>query len=219
MPPLTTLLPLFLAATTASAFEYNTFDGPGFPSCHNVTRVLNATSIADITAAVQAAAAATPAVRVRAAGKGHMWYDTQCSDAPTVIIRTEGVAGIEGFELAPGAGQGVVWVEAGVTFFQLAGYLHERGASVGYTLTNWNITFGGSVAMGAHRSSLREESMVAAGVLEMEIVDGRGVIRRVGRDGGDDWLAASTSLGLLGIIVRMKLKVYSDTKVYAKQAT
>ena len=222
MPPLTTLLPLLLAAAAApltSAFEYNTFDGPGFPSCHNVTRVLNATSIADITAAVQAAAAATPRQRVRAAGKGHMWYDTQCSDASTVIIRTEGVASIEGFELVPGKESGVVWVEAGVTFFQLAAYLHERGASVGYTLTNWNITFGGSVAMGAHRSSLREESMVSAGVLEMEIVDGKGVVRRVGRDGGDDWLAASTSLGLLGIIVRMKLKVYPDTKVYAKQTT
>ncbi len=215
------LLPLLLLATTSpltSAFEYNTFDGPGFPSCHNVTTILNATSIADIQAAVQSASASGS--RIRAAGKGHMWYDTQCSDAATTIVRTEGVARISDFSLPAGADSGTVWVEAGVTFFQLAEYLHERGASVGYTLTNWNITFGGSVAMGAHRSSIREESMVAAGVVEMEIVDGKGEVRRLSKEGGgDEWFAASTSLGLLGVIVRLRLRVYPDTKVYAKQVT
>ncbi|KAL2131292.1 hypothetical protein VTI74DRAFT_5298 [Chaetomium olivicolor] len=207
-----------LAASTASAFEYYTFDGPGFPSCHNVSLVYDATSIADLASAVKSALASN--TRVRAAGKGHMWYDTQCSDDSTVIIRTERLSAISEFDLPPGAEKGSVWVEAGVTFFQLAEYLHQRGASVGYTLTNWNISFGGSVAMGAHRSSIREESMVAAGVLEMEIVDGRGEVRRVARVQEDDeWLAASTSLGLLGIIVRMRMQIYPDTKVYAKQAT
>jgi FAD/FMN-containing dehydrogenase len=150
-----------------------------------------------------------------------MWYDTQCSDDWTIIVRTENVAQISEFELPEGEdARGTVWVEAGTTFFQLAEYLHERGASVGYTLTNWNISFGGSVAMGAHRSSIREESMVAAGVLEMDIIDGMGEVRRVVRDEADDeWLAASTSLGLLGIIARMKLQIYPDTKVYAKQTT
>ncbi|KAH6628425.1 hypothetical protein F5144DRAFT_515790 [Chaetomium tenue] len=221
-----------LLATGATAFEYNTFDGPGFPSCYNVSRVHNATSVADMVAVVKevaAAASSSPSSssssssavgRVRAAGKGHMWYDTQCSDAWTVVVRTEQVNAISEFELAAGADRGSVWVEAGTTFFQLADYLHERGASVGYTLTNWNISFGGSVAMGAHRSSIREDSMVAAGVLAMDIIDGRGEVRRVVRDEGDDeWLAASTSLGLLGIIARIQLQVYPDTKVYAKQAT
>jgi FAD/FMN-containing dehydrogenase len=201
-----------------SAFEYNTYDGPGFPSCYNVSRVHDATSVADMAAVVKAAAQTN--ARVRAAGKGHMWYDTQCSDDWTIIVRTENVARISDFELLPEDAKGRGWVEAGTTFFQLAEYLHERGASVGYTLTNWNISFGGSVAMGAHRSSIREESMVAAGVLEMDIIDGMGEVRRVVRDEADDeWLAASTSLGLLGIIARMKLQIYPDTKVYAKQTT
>ncbi|KAL2198564.1 hypothetical protein P885DRAFT_67732 [Corynascus similis CBS 632.67] len=208
------------AVTPAAGFEYNTFDGPGFPSCHNVSRVYNASSVADVSSLVKSLTASnSTSVRVRAAGKGHMWYDTQCSDAWTVIVRTEELSGISDFDLAPGADSGSVWVEAGVTFFQLAEYLHERGASVGYTLTNWNITFGGSVAMGAHRSSIREESMVAAGALAMDIIDGAGNVRRVVRDDSDEWLAASTSLGLLGIIARIQLKVYPDTKVYAKQET
>lgn len=89
---------------------------------------------------------------------------------------------------------------------------------MGYTLVNWNMTVAGAVAMGAHRSSLREASMVAAGVLEMHIVDGTGTIQKIARDETSDvWLAASTSLGLLGPIVRLKFKIYEDFKVYAQQ--
>ena len=78
----------------------------------------------------------------------------------------------------------------------------------------------GAVAMGAHRSSLREASMVAAGVLEIDIIDGSGNIQKIPRDEtSDTWLAASTSLGLLGPIARMKFKIYDDFKVYAQQTT
>lgn len=73
--------------------------------------------------------------------------------------------------------------------------------------------------MGAHRSSIREESMVASGVLSLDIIDGNGQLRHLERDDSDEWLAASTSLGLLGVIVRMKFKVYPDFKVYADQKT
>ncbi|KAJ0387307.1 hypothetical protein COL922a_002548 [Colletotrichum nupharicola] len=202
-------LPLALAA------PYNTFDGPGFPACNDVAAVHNATSVAEIQSLVRDAVAAGQ--KVRASGKGHMWYDTMCSDdANTVIIRTEEVNGISDFDLEGGT----VVIEAGVTFLQLAEYLHARGASAGYTLVNWNITLAGCVAMGAHRSSIREDSMVAAGVLELDIVDGNGEMRHVVKDeGSDEWLAASTSLGLLGVIVRMKFRIYPDFKVYADQKT
>lgn len=142
-----------------------------------------------------------------------------CADDPsTLIIRTEYVNGIYDLDLAANASEGAVTIEAGVTFFQLAEWLHARGASVGYTLVNWNITLAGSVAMGAHRSSLREDSMVAAGALQIDIIDGKGEVREVVKDvGSDEWLAASTSLGLLGVIARMRIKVYPDFKVYAKQ--
>ncbi|TPX10662.1 uncharacterized protein E0L32_008396 [Thyridium curvatum] len=203
-----------LASTlhSCAGFEYNTFDGPGFPSCHNVIAVHNATSVDEMVSLVKDAA--STGQRVRAAGKGHMWYDTQCSDAPTVLIRTEDVNGIYDFDLEAGH----VTIEAGVTFFQLAEYLHQRGASVNYALVNWNISLGGSIAMGAHRSSIREDSMVASAAMALDIIDGTGTIRTVERDeSNDDWLAASTSLGLLGIIARIKLKIYPDTKVYSMQ--
>jgi len=181
--------------------------------------VHDVTSVDEIVSIVKSAAAkGTP---LRASGKGHMWYDTMCQDDPrTEIIRTENTNKISDFSLEEGAKTGSVVIEAGVTFFQLAEYLHQRKASMGYTLVNWNITLAGAVAMGAHRSSLREESMVAAGVLSMDIVNGNGDLVTVKRDEtNDDWLAASTSLGLLGVIARMKFKIYPDFKVYAQQVT
>lgn len=64
-----------------------------------------------------------------------MWYDTMCSDDPsTIIIRTEGLDRISEFSLPSGAADGSVMIEAGVTFFQLAEYLHQNKASMGYTL-------------------------------------------------------------------------------------
>lgn len=206
---------LLSLSASALALTYNTFDGPGFPACNNVSAIYNATSVDHMISLVKTAAAnGTP---VRASGKGHSWYDTMCSDDPnTIIIRTENVNAIYDFDLAGGS----VMVEAGVTFLQLAEWLHERNASMGYTLVNWNISLAGAVAMGAHRSSLKEESMVAAGALEIHIIDGTGTLRTVVRDeSSDDWLAASTSLGLLGPIARLKFKIYPDFKVYAKQDT
>ncbi|KLU91242.1 hypothetical protein MAPG_09764 [Magnaporthiopsis poae ATCC 64411] len=197
-----------------SAFAWNTFDGPGYPACHNVSEVHNATSVEDMAALVKQAVAAGK--RVRAAGKGHMWYDTQCSDEDTVIIRTEEVSRIYDLDLEGGS----VMIEGGVTFFQLAEWLHNRGASVNYALVNWNISLGGSIAMGAHRSSIREDAMVGAAAIELHIIDGKGDIRVVKREQQDDeWFAASTSLGLLGIIARIKMRVYPDSKLYAMQKT
>lgn len=211
------LLACALLAVTGRSTPFNTFDGPGHPACNNVAAVYDPTSVDQMVEIVRTAARNnTP---VRASGKSHMWYDTMCSDDPsTIIIRTEQVNGISNFSLEQGAIEGSVMIEAGVTFFQLADYLHARNASVGYALVNWNITLAGSIAMGAHRSSLRENSMVASGALELHIIDGNGNMRIIKRDeSNDDWLAASTSLGLLGVIARIKFKIYPDFKVYAQQ--
>ena len=212
---LKTTVALSISSTLLPGGPHNTFDGPGFPACHNVSATFRPSSIDEMATIVRAAAVLN--VPVRAAGKGHMWYDTMCSDDPrTVIIQTEGVHDIYDFSLD--GSEGSVMIEAGVTFFELADYLHARGASLGYALVNWNMTIAGSVAMGAHRSSLREDSMVASGALEIHIIDGTGTIQKVVRnETNDDWLAASTSLGLLGPIARVKFKIFPDFKLYAQQ--
>lgn len=213
----------FLISTVVGLFPallyaepYNTFDGVGFPACKDVARVDNPSTIDQTIAIVKNAYNTnTP---VRASGKGHMWYDTMCSDDPkTVVIRTENLNRITEFSLPSGAAEGSVVFEAGVTFMQLADYLHNRGASIGYTLVNWNITIAGSIAMGAHRSSLKNDSMVAAGALELQIIDGKGDLKVVKRGDTEEWSAASTSLGLLGVIVKVKMRIYPEFKVSANQ--
>lgn len=107
------LLSLFSLLPRAFAgSEYYTFDGEGSPSCHNVVEVHNATSVDHAISLVQDAKAR--GLQVRASAKGHMWYDTMCSDDETVIIRTEYLNDIWDFDLEAGE----VWIGSGVTFFQ-----------------------------------------------------------------------------------------------------
>ncbi|KAK7045771.1 hypothetical protein VNI00_007172 [Paramarasmius palmivorus] len=208
-------LPQFSRVSTVSAEPYNTFDGPGFPACNEVAKVYRPSTVDEMVSIVKEASAnGTP---VRASGNGHMWYDTMCSDDPnTVIVKTDAVNGISDLQLSNGVGS--VVIEAGATFPQVAEWLHKRGASLGYTLVNWNITIAGAIAMGAHRSSLREESQVSAAALAMDIINGKGELIHLERDPNNDtWNAATTSLGLLGVIARVKFAVVSDYKVYSNQ--
>uniref|UniRef100_A0A0W0FAW3 D-arabinono-1,4-lactone oxidase n=1 Tax=Moniliophthora roreri TaxID=221103 RepID=A0A0W0FAW3_MONRR len=205
----------FSKVSTVSAETYNTFDGPGFPACHEVAKVYRPSTVDEMVSIVKdASAKGTP---VRASGNGHMWYDTMCSDDPnTAIVKTDAVNRISDLQLSNGVGS--VMIEAGATFPQVADWLHKRGASLGYTLVNWNITIAGAIAMGAHRSSLREDSQVSAAALAMDIINGKGEIIHLERDPNDDrWNAATTSLGLLGIVARVKFAVVSDYKVYSNQ--
>ncbi|KAG7444062.1 FAD-binding domain-containing protein [Guyanagaster necrorhizus] len=211
---LTFFLTLSLFSLVA-AEPYNTFDGPGFPACNAVSQVYQPSTVDEIVSIVKNAS--DNGIPVRASGNGHMWYDTMCSDDPnTIIIKTDAVNGISDLQLTDGVGS--VVVEAGVTFPQLAEWLHERGAALGYTLVNWNITIAGAVAMGAHRSSLREDSQVSSAAMALDIINGQGDLVHLERDQTNDtWLAATTSLGLLGVIARVEIAVVSDYKVYANQ--
>ncbi|KAK0185603.1 hypothetical protein F5146DRAFT_1070711 [Armillaria mellea] len=203
------ILTLSLLSLVA-AEPYNTFDGPGFPACNAVSRVYRPSTIDEMISLVKNAS--VNGIPVRASGNGHMWYDTMCSDDPnTIVIKTDAVNGISDLQLTNGVGS--VLAEAGVTFPQLAEWLHERGAALGYTLVNWNITIAGAVAMGAHRSSLREDSQVSSAALALDIINGQGDLVHLEKDQTNDtWLAATTSLGLLGVIARVEIAVVSDYK-------
>ncbi|KAH7105178.1 FAD-binding domain-containing protein [Auriculariales sp. MPI-PUGE-AT-0066] len=214
-------------ATAVLAGPFNTFDGPGFPACREVATVYHPTSVNEIVSIVKNVSAT--GAPIRAAGVGHMWYmvdtdcraDTMCSDdARTVIIQTNGTASISDFTFDKTKQQGSVVVEAGVTFFELAAYLHDRNASIGNSLVNWNITLGGAISMCAHRSSLLEHSTVSGAVLGLDIVVANGTIvslNKAEHGTTDDWYAAVCNLGLLGVLVRAKLLIYPEFKVSADQ--
>ncbi|KAI8999246.1 hypothetical protein BC832DRAFT_217410 [Gaertneriomyces semiglobifer] len=182
--------------------------------CHDVSKVIDATSVDHIQQLVKEYS--QQGIPIRATGSSHSWYDTGCTDDPrTVVIRTEAVNRIVDFNLE----QGYVTFEAGATFFQVADYLHQRGASLGYALVNWNMTIAGAAATGSHRMSLKNPTTVGQGIISQDIVDGTGTLRTVDASSGDDFKASTTSLGLLGIVVRVKFKIYPDTKLWANQKT
>ncbi|KAL1734490.1 hypothetical protein EV714DRAFT_244887 [Schizophyllum commune] len=210
-----------VVAPAAHADSYNTFDGPGFPACNEVAAVYHPTTIDEMAALVKNAS--DNGVPVRASGKGHMWYDTMCTDDPnTVIVVTEALAGFSNFTAPDESGVGSVTIEAGVTFFELADYLHERNTSIGYSLVNWNITVAGALAMGAHRSALSQPADVAgaAAAIDLLLANGTFVHLSEAEHGDtDDWRAATTSLGLLGIIARVTVKIFPEFKLAADQKT
>ncbi|TRM63213.1 hypothetical protein BD626DRAFT_495895 [Schizophyllum amplum] len=211
------LLTVFAHAVRAD--PYNTFDGPGFPACNEVAAVYHPTTMDEMAALVRNASDA--GVPVRASGKGHMWYDTMCTDDPnTVIIVTEALAGISNFTPPDDSGVGSLVIEAGVTFFELADYLHEHNTSIGYSLVNWNITVAGALAMGAHRSSLSQPADVAGAAAAIDLLLANGTfvhLSEAEHKDTDDWRAATTSLGLLGIIARVTVKIYPEFKLAANQ--
>lgn len=106
------LIALASLAYHGLALEWNTFDGEGNVACYNVTEVKDAHSVSEVQELVKDAASRN--LLVRAAAKGHMWYDTQCADQDTMIIKMEGVNDIWDFDHEAGS----VMIEGGVTFFQ-----------------------------------------------------------------------------------------------------
>jgi hypothetical protein len=91
----------------------------------------------------------------------------------------------------------------------------------------------GAAAMGAQRSSFREDSQVSATAAGMDIFTGRGIsnlltarralnviigeLVHLEKDPSNDtWPAATTSFRLLGITARVKLSIRADYKVICK---
>lgn len=107
-----------------------------------------------------------------------------------------------------------------MTFFELADYLHAHNASIGYSLVNWNITVAGALAMGAHRTSLSQPALVAGAALGIELLLANGTfvqLTKAEHGGSEDWLAATTSLGLLGVVSRVTVKIFPEFKLKADQ--
>jgi FAD/FMN-containing dehydrogenase len=60
--------------------------------------------------------------------------------------------------------------------------------------------------------------MVPAAALGMDIVNGKGELIHLDKDEKNDtWLAATTSLGLLGVIARVQFAIVPDYTVRANQ--
>ena len=103
-----------------------------------------------------------------------------------------------------------VTVQPGIRATDLSDYLHERGYAIRAMPDYTGVSIAGSIATGAHHSSLSVPAGMADMVTAITFVDGRGEIRRFE---GDAVEQAAVHLGMLGVVVEVTLKIEPQFKL------
>ena len=150
--------------------------------------------------------------KVKPAGTSHSATDLICADDLGDVVRTKhlrDIGPVEPFEGYPAT----IEFESGVHFNQLQEHLHELGYSFGLATPGYGgISLGGAVATGAHGSSRLGSSTISSYVIGMDVVGPDGAITTytegtTGVTNPTQWAALRTNLGLLGIVVRLRLRL------------
>lgn len=150
--------------------------------------------------------------KIKPAGTSHSATDLICADGGGDVVRTKYLTDIGPIEPFEGRAS-TIEVEAGVQFNDLQEFLHTQGRSFGLAATGYGgISLGGAVATGAHGSSLLGSSTLSSYVVGLDVVgpDGALTTYTEGTTGVSDpgrWAALRTNLGLLGIVVRLRLRL------------
>lgn len=148
---------------------------------------------------------------VRFAGASHSTSSILVDNG--IYISNEKMNRILGLEIDPVHGP-VVRVEAGVKPGDLANYLAEQGYSLGFAYPYYAaLTMAGLVSTGAHGSSRMHTAVSSQNIVELVMVNGKGQIETIDRNTPKKLKAAKVSLGLLGFIAEMKVKVVPDFNI------
>lgn len=159
-------------------------------------------------------AAAARRGRVRCVGRGTAWSGLVATDG--TLVSTAGLGRV--LELRLHDPEPSVLVESGVTVRALTDALARRGHGlVGPTMFR-DVTIGGALATGSHGLGF-EAGTLADSVLELTIVDARGQVRRFDRGDPAALALARVSLGLLGAIYSVRLRVRPTFAVWVDEYT
>lgn len=106
------------------------------------------------------------------------------------------------------AAKGVVEVAAGTTLDALLKETVPRGWFVPVTPGTRFVTVGGALAADVHGKNHHRDGGFAAHVLEVELVDGRGEVRRAGPTTDPDlFWATAGGMGLTGVVIRVRMQL------------
>ncbi|WP_261663352.1 FAD-binding oxidoreductase [Deinococcus sp. Marseille-Q6407] len=150
-------------------------------------------------AAAAVARAAEEGLRVRPVGAGTAL--SPLAAGQEVMLSVAGLRGVAALD--PAAGTVTVW--AGTPLGELAAALDSRGLSVPGLGGRASQTLGGALSTGTHGSGL-SSARLAASVTGLELVDGQGQLHRL-HPGQALFGAAALSLGALGVLTRVTLRV------------
>jgi xylitol oxidase len=171
----------------------------------SATDVVRPTSVEQL----QEVVAAAP--RVKALGTGHSF--NRVADTPGILVSTHALdlwpglgpdAGVEVLEDHEGLGP-VAVVPGGATYAEVARTLHARGWALHNMGSLPHISVAGACATGTHGSGVGNGALVTA-VVGVEMVRADGELVRLGL-GDDDFAGSVLSLGMLGVVTRLWLRV------------
>jgi L-gulono-1,4-lactone dehydrogenase len=165
--------------------------------CCTPAAVLRPRSVAELAAAVTDAAVAGRTVRV--AGAGHSFGDLVATDG--VLLQLDGIAGV----LAVDRAAGLVRVGAGTRLYALNTALDMLGLALPNLGDVDRQSIAGAISTATHGTGVRLGNL-ATQVEELELVLADGQVLRCA-PGTDELRAARVSLGALGVIATVTLRV------------
>lgn len=181
--------------------------------CTNVQTIFTPKNIKEVQGAINYANEL--GMKVRATGKLHSANGQLCTNG--IIISTKNLNKISGLEFSNN--EEVVNVEAGVTLGELSEWLHTKNKSLGYTLIGYRgVTVAGSTATGSHGSSPKHNAVLSSFIRSITFISADGEIKTLSKDNTSkiEWRAFKSSLGMLGFIVSMKIKVLPQFNIAMK---
>lgn len=137
--------------------------------------------------------------RVRVLGTGHSF--NTLSDTTGTLIRLDRLP----LSLSIDEASATATVPAGARYAEVATQLHQAGFALANLASLPHISVAGAVATGTHGSGDRSRTLADA-VVGLEFVDASGEVRRLAA-GDADFPGAVVSLGALGVVTRLTLRI------------
>ncbi|GMH36619.1 hypothetical protein BSKO_04492 [Bryopsis sp. KO-2023] len=184
---------------TATAASFTSFSGR--ETCES-PQLLKPSSVEEIQNIIKNARA--KGQKVKALGTRHASSDINCGDDVSLDL-----ANFASVEIDSGEMQATVGV--GATHEILLNSLLEQGYSVVHPSVKYpGLSVGGTLATGAHSSSLLHPASISDQVVALTLVDGRGKVRKIT---GEKLKAANVNIGALGIVIDVTIKIVENYKV------
>ena len=153
--------------------------------------------------------------RLRIVGSCHSMNAAIAAGPDAILVQLNNLKRIEKPTKEPGGGHSV-WIEAGATLGDAAAALSREGFAFPCLPQSPKITLGGMIANGVHGSSLREPASLAEHVMDLELITSSGQLTLVP---SELLPLARVSLGCLGAITRVKVRVVANFQLVSSSET